>query len=76
MKHRELQIVALKMHDEWSASFSDEPETGYGGATARDAARRLLTACDRVDLEHDYLTEGSAVEQTDRMELTIRVFRK
>jgi hypothetical protein len=76
MPYHELRIIALKTFGEWSASFADDPATGYGGATPRDAARRLLSASRRVDLDTDYLIEGTAVELDERLDLVIRVFRR
>ncbi|QDU28847.1 hypothetical protein ETAA8_39520 [Anatilimnocola aggregata] len=73
MKHRELHVVITQTHGHWSASLAHSPELGYGGKTAREAARRLLHDSAIVDLDEGHLIETSAVESDGRLELVVRV---
>lgn len=73
MAHRDLNIVALHLHDHWSASFSGSPERGFGGATAREAAQRLLKADGRIDFDCERALEIGSSEGDSKLELVIRV---
>ncbi|WP_425613609.1 hypothetical protein NA78x_003444 [Anatilimnocola sp. NA78] len=65
--------MATLTHGHWSASLTRSPELGFGGKTAREAARRLLHASAQADLDEVHLIETSASESNGRLDLVVRV---
>jgi hypothetical protein len=70
---RNYRIVVLNTHVQLSASFDDAPERGFGGATAREAAQRLIKAAGRLDLDEEQVLEIGSTECDGRLDFVVRV---
>lgn len=73
MGQRDYRIVVLNTHGHWLASFDDAQERGFGAATARDAAQRLIKAAGRIDLDCEKVLEVGAAESEGPLDLVARV---